>query len=244
MRACLAALIVSVSCPPAAAQAPDWDAPCPPGLAGPGLSLPASAASVASRRTLTVVALGSSSTFGAGASSPSRAYPALLESALREALPGVAVRVLNRGVNGQDAQEEVSRLGRDVLSERPDLVIWQIGTNAALRGDDPASLLGAAEAGAGAVIGSGADLVFMDGQRCPALSALPGRGAASEGAVETAAAAGHAGLFRRGRLMDAWAQGEPLSDFLARDGLHQSDRGYACLARALAASILKAVSER
>ena len=43
-------------------------------------------------------------------------------------------------------------------------------------------------------------------------------------------------------LMRAWeATGTPYAAFLAPDGLHHNDRGYACLAAALARSIQDAV---
>src|SRR3981081_80315 len=49
-------------------------------------------------RTLTIVAIGSSSTEGAGASSDSASYPGRLEALLSTRFPGIAIRVLNRGV--------------------------------------------------------------------------------------------------------------------------------------------------
>src|SRR4051812_19623728 len=55
------------------------DAQCPGGTVPP-LSLPATAAAVAAGRPVTIVALGSSSTAGIGASTPDRTYPAQLEA--------------------------------------------------------------------------------------------------------------------------------------------------------------------
>src|SRR4029078_800247 len=48
--------------------------------------------------TLTVVAIGSSSNEGAGASSSSASYPSRLEALLKMRFPAVTVRVINRGV--------------------------------------------------------------------------------------------------------------------------------------------------
>ena len=36
---------------------------------------------------------------------------------------------LNRGVNGEEAKDMVARLDEGVLSERPDLILWQVGAN-------------------------------------------------------------------------------------------------------------------
>ena len=88
------------------------------------------AARIAEGRSLKVVALGSSSTVGTGASSSSNSYPSRLEAALREQYPDMQIEVINRGVGGEDAREELARLDKSVLAEHPDLVLWQVGTNA------------------------------------------------------------------------------------------------------------------
>ena len=43
------------------------------------------------------------------------------------------IDVLNRGIGGQEAPEELSRFESDVIAEAPALVIWQVGTNAVYR---------------------------------------------------------------------------------------------------------------
>jgi acyl-CoA thioesterase I len=91
---------------------------------------------------LTIVALGSSSTEGAGASSPQASYPTQLEARLRGKLPGVELRVINAGKSGETSQEMLARLESDVLAHDPDLVIWQAGGNEVLLGRDPADLPG------------------------------------------------------------------------------------------------------
>src|SRR5262249_31127449 len=85
------------------------------------------------RKPVTIVAIGSSSTYGAGASSSAAAYPARLEALLKARFPEAAVKVLNRGVNGEDAAEMLVRFDRDVIAAKPDLILWQVGTNAVLR---------------------------------------------------------------------------------------------------------------
>src|SRR5580700_9930602 len=49
---------------------------------------------------------------------------------LREQFPDMKIEVINRGVGGEDAKEMLARLDKSVLAERPDLVLWQVGTNA------------------------------------------------------------------------------------------------------------------
>lgn len=203
-----------------------------------GLSLPASRDALRAGEPLKVVAFGSSSTEGAGASTPAHTYPARLETLLRAALPDRAVSVENRGIGGQDVGEMLARLDRDVLAERPHLVVWQAGANAALRGMKPEAFSRLLAEGIARVRASGADLVLMDSQLAPVVLSRPLYPQLAAAMRDTAAA--HAvPVFSRTALMRAWeASGVSPLDMLHADGLHHNDRGYACLAEALAGSIL------
>ena len=90
-----------------------------------------------------VVAIGSSSTEGIGASSPSGSYPARLQLRLRQHCPTCAIDVINKGVGGETVDQTLARFDRDVLAYRPHLVIWQVGSNDILRGEDLEAYLGA-----------------------------------------------------------------------------------------------------
>jgi len=79
-----------------------------------------------------ILAIGSSSTAGIGVSSGGKTYPAQLEFILEHALKGVDVEVLNRGVPGEVAAVTADRIKSEVALEKPDLVLWQLGTNDAL----------------------------------------------------------------------------------------------------------------
>src|SRR5690242_5713406 len=88
---------------------------------------------IAGGQSLTIVAIGSSSTFGAGASSSDRSYPSRLAVELQTAYPKMSITVLNRGVNGEESKDMLARFDRDVFAHNPDLVIWQVGSNSVLR---------------------------------------------------------------------------------------------------------------
>jgi len=235
-----ALLMVGAATGPAAAQAAAGQAApdCPP-VPVEAVPLPASRAALRAGRPLTIVAFGSSSTEGAGASTPDHAYPARLEALLRAALPGRTVRVLNRGVGGQDVHEMLARLDADVLAERPQLVVWQAGANAALRGMDPEAFRAALADGLDRLRAMGADVVLMDSQLSPVVLSRPlHRRIVAE--LRSVAAARSAPVFSRAELMRAWeAAGTPPWDMLQSDGLHHNDRGYACVAEALASAILR-----
>ena len=118
-----------------------------------------------------IVALGSSSTQGAMASDLAHSYPAVLQHALSAGLPDAHIAVINRGIGGQDAAEELARLDADVLAVRPQLVIWQVGANGALRNVDPAAFRAMVSSGVRELQAAGADVILMDNQQSPALLA-------------------------------------------------------------------------
>src|SRR5947209_15635032 len=78
-----------------------------------------------------------SSDLGYGASSPEFNYPNRLAAQLRRKYPNAEITVINRGKGGEDAAEMMVRLQVEVIDMKPDLVIWQVGTNAVLRNIDP-----------------------------------------------------------------------------------------------------------
>jgi lysophospholipase L1-like esterase len=151
---------------PALAQSPGTvgitSCAVPPALSDIGVALDRSAARVDQGSSLTIVAMGSSSTQGVGASAPSLSYPSRLQEELRDRLPAVEIRVLNRGIGGQDVAEELKRLHQDVVAEHPDLVIWQVGTNAVLRRDDLAADKELIRHGVSLMKEDGIDVVLMD----------------------------------------------------------------------------------
>ncbi len=190
--------------------------------------------------TLVIVALGSSSTEGAGASGPHAAYPYRLEAMLRRALPGVALRVINAGRSGETSEDMLARLDRDVLAHEPDLVIWQAGGNEVLRGRTVESFLDVMRTGLTRLRAAGVGVVLMDNQRAPRLDSVP-LAARMDHAMEVLSAETGVPLFARSRLMRAWrAEGVAPGDVLAPDQLHHNDRGYACLAEALAKALVDA----
>lgn len=94
--------------------------------------LPNLANSLEKKLPLKVMAIGSSSTVGIGASAPSRTYPNQLSAILLRNYKGLPLQVVNRGVSGELAATTAERLKMQVALERPTLVLWQVGTNDAL----------------------------------------------------------------------------------------------------------------
>jgi acyl-CoA thioesterase I len=191
---------------------------------------------------LTIVAVGSSSTQGSGASAPGLSYPSRLEAEIKDRFPAIGIRVINRGKGGEDVAEELARLDRDVIAGRPDLVIWQVGTNAVLRRDDLAADRELIERGVAQLKQSGSDVVLMDLQYAPRVIARPAY-AEMEQLIANAAKNGQVGLFRRFEMMLHWQAAQPADAprmaeaMIGPDGLHMTDRGYFCLAANLAEAL-------
>lgn len=213
--------------------------PVCPSVKLPPIALPHFRDAIHDGKTVRIVALGSSSTAGAYASDERHTYPALLEAGLDQALPQTRLEVVNRGVGGQDATEELARLDTDVLQAAPTLVIWQVGANGAMRNTDPAEFQRQVDTGVRKMEAAGADVILMDNQRSPAILASPEHAKLDQVLADVAKQDG-ARLFARGRLMEMWQEdGHPYAEFLAGDGVHHNDRGYACVARALASSMIE-----
>ncbi|HTQ34225.1 MAG TPA: SGNH/GDSL hydrolase family protein [Stellaceae bacterium] len=187
---------------------------------------------------LNIVAVGSSSTSGIGASSPDLTYPSRLEAELRQRFPNLDIHVVNRGKGGEDAPEELARLPNDVVALHPDLAIWQVGTNAVLRRDNLGADAEWMREGVELMKRNGIDVVLMDLQVAPRVLDRTSY-AAMEALIADTATREQVGLFRRFALMRYW-QTSQLADapaMVGADGLHMTDAGYGCLAADLAAGL-------
>jgi acyl-CoA thioesterase I len=186
---------------------------------------------------LKIVAIGSSSTFGAGASTPEASYPSQLEATLKARLPGVPVTVLNKGINGEEANQMAARFNADVIDESPDLVLWQVGSNSVLH-DHPAPGE-VIRQGVERLKANGAEVILVNPQYAPKILGRPGVGQA----VDVITATAHdeeVGLFDRFAVMRYWVETEhmPFEQFLSADLLHMNDWSYACIAKLLASAIV------
>jgi len=183
-----------------------------------------------------IVAIGSSSTAGRGTAV--LPYPFHLEALLRdhykEANPSDRnriINVVNRGKGGEDAPEELKRLDRDVLYEKPVMVIWQVGTNAAFKNEDLTDVRNAIAAGLDRLKAPERDIVLMDPQYVPALiwpDEFLKRAEKMQDVIRRVADAAKVNLFGRYEMMRAWHKDEkiPLDKFVDPDDpdrLHQSD---------------------
>ncbi len=221
--------------------------PCqPPKGGGKSMgSLPHVASRLVAGEPVVIVAFGSSSTQGYGSTAPEFTYPNRLAAQLRRKYPTADITVINAGKGGEDAPEMMKRLQTAVIDLRPDLVIWQVGTNAVLRNLDPGETAKLVEEGITRIQAVGADVVLIDPQYSPRVN----EHAESAGKMTTllgnVAQLRKVGIFPRFAVMKDWHEGQsiPIENFVISDGLHMSDWGYACFAQLLGDDIIKSVGQ-
>jgi len=192
---------------------------------------------------ITIVAIGSSSTAGAGASSPDRSYPARLQVELTAHFPRHKITVLNRGVNGEEVNDMLRRFGASVIAEKPDLVLWQLGTNSVIRDNVSVGQDAPIRAGINLIKQVGADIILIDPQFAPKVIVKPQAERMVE-LINTTAKAESVDLFQRYALMRRWHDVDHMTfeAIVSPDGLHMNDWSYGCLAKGLAEAIAEAAT--
>jgi lysophospholipase L1-like esterase len=208
-------------------------------------SLPHVASKLVAGQPVTIIAFGSSSTQGYGSSAPEYTYPNRLAAQLKRQYPTADIIVLNRGKGGEDAPEMMRRLQTEVIDIKPDLVIWQVGTNAVLRNLDPAETEKMIADGITRIQAAGSDVVLVDPQYSPRVNEKAEGAGKMMKLLGKVAELRKVGIFPRFEVMRDWheKQSIPVEEFIIADGLHMNDWGYACFAQLLGDDIIKSVGQ-
>jgi lysophospholipase L1-like esterase len=221
--------------------------PCQPakGVSKSMGSLPHVAGKLVAGMPVVIVAFGSSSTAGYGATSPDYNYPNRLAAQLRRHYPTADISVVNAGKGGEDAPEMMKRLQAAVIDLHPDLVIWQVGTNAVLRNLDPTETAKLVEEGIMRIQAVNSDVVLIDPQYSPRVNEHAESAGKMMNLLNRVAELRKVGLFPRFAVMKDWheKQAIPIENFVIPDGLHMSDWGYACFAQLLGDDIIRSVGQ-
>jgi len=201
--------------------------------------LPRFAHKLVSEESITIVAVGSSSTAGAGASSAAASYPNQLAAELNRHFPNHSIAVINRGVGGENVDDMLKRFDTGVLAEHPDLVLWQLGTNSVIRDDKFSDT--SIHDGLNKIRAVGADVVLIDPQFAPKVIVKAGVASMVE-LIATTAKREDVDLFPRFNVMKHWSEVDHMTfeTFVSPDGLHMNDWGYACMAKGLGMAIAEA----
>jgi acyl-CoA thioesterase-1 len=198
---------------------------------------------VAAGQPIRIVAIGSSSTAGAGASSPAMNYPSRLEAEIKVLFPGADIAVANRGVNGEETRDMIARFDRDVFAQKPDLVLWQVGSNSVLRDRPLVESNRSLRDGLKRLREAGPDVVLINPQYAPKVITKHDVDGMVD-LIHLTAKETNVDLFERFAVMRYWRLTEdfPFSTFISPDELHMNDWGYGCLAKLLAGAIHEAAT--
>lgn len=195
---------------------------------------------VRANRNPRVLAIGSSSTVGVGASRPSNTYIAKLESKLEESFKGVDFDVFGRGMSGETAEGQSSRMKATVEDVKPDLVLWQVGTNDALRHVDIESFKNCLRKTLSWLEDNRIDVMLVDPQYGDKLA----KDAFYESVVAAIAEVAkekHVLLVDRFEAMRELSKQHGDAFYLSSDNLHLNDTGHRCMAEQLARAIVAGV---
>ena len=234
-------LLGTVIPPSAAATPPALRCTAPDAVTRFKVSLPNTARAIRRGAALVIVAIGSSSTQGIGASDQAHTYPVLLAEELRRRWPRLAVTVVNKGVGGETADQMLARFARDVLPYRPQLVIWQTGSNSALQSGDVQGYEHTIREGIARLKAAHMDVILMDPQYAPRILGRP----IHKAIVDTIGEVSNdlkVAVFRRFAVMRYWVTSGQyrMEDIISQDQLHMNDASYHCIARLLADSLASA----
>jgi len=224
--------------------------PARPVLAAPDCSVPAYllttdsrlgkvAAAVEDERRLDILVAGTASSSLPGTGEAARAYPARLEVALRERLPGVAVRVTAEILPKTAAEAMASRLPDLVAARKPALVIWQTGTTDTIRAVDLDDFRDAVDEGVAALREAGADVMLVNPQYSPRLETMVSLTPYLD-RMRLVAQQHDVPLFDRFAIMRHWNEAGAFDLFGPVKGLEMAHAVHDCLGRALAIFMLDA----
>ncbi len=194
----------------------------------------------ASSKKIKVLAIGSSSTVGVGASAPRFTYTSMLEGELGRAVNGLNVKIITRGVSGEIADGTAERIKLEVALTRPDLVLWQVGTNDALARVPVSEFAQTVSRTLKWLKGANVDVVLV-GMQYTKKVAKDAHYKLIKDALKQVAQEENVALVKRYDAMQYMEEARAKMSFITADDLHLNDLGYRCMAEHVARGILVSV---
>jgi len=231
----LALLILGVG--PAWAELPA-DCRVAENLIEPSFRLPQVARALAAKR-LTVLVLGAGSSQLPGPNGAANAYPARLQYALTQQLPGVEVKVVTDVKSQRTAAEMVKVLPADLGGNKPALLVWQTGTVDAMLGVDPDQFSQALDKGINVAHAAGADVILINAQYSPRTESMIALGTYVDD-MRWVALQQEVPLFDRFSIMKLWGDLGTFDLYSATKKLDIAERVHDCIGRLLADLVIAA----
>jgi hypothetical protein len=196
-------------------------------------------AAVHKDKTLKIVVLGGSSSTLPGPDGAKYAYPARLEAALKQRLPKLAISVAAHSKRRQSAAEAADNIKKLLVDEKPNLVIWQTGTNDTVRGTDPAAFRATLTEGVLNLQAGGADVILMNMQYSPRTESIVAVDTYAD-SMRWVAREREVPLFDRLAIMRYWYDAGRFNLYAATKDLGLAKSVHDCIGRALASLIIDA----
>lgn len=189
-------------------------------------TLPLVQGRLARHEPVRIVAIGSSSIEGIGATTPEANFVGQLRSKLSVAYPGQDITVFNKGIGGEVTRQTLARFEEDVVRLQPHLVILQAGLNDVLNGIPLATFSEQLDGAFTTLRLGGYDTLFMDMQAYQEPESAAYR--AYLGAMHDISLKRGVPVLPRHDLMNSYVQAGlyTRAQLLAADGLHMNDVAY------------------
>jgi hypothetical protein len=191
---------------------------------------------------LEILVMGAGSSQLPGAVGTKDAYPARLQVALSEKLPGVEVKVTADAKPKRIAAEMVAALPQAIAATKPALVVWQTGTSDAMQGIDPDQFSQALDRGILTARSSGADVVFMNPQYSPRTESMIALGTYADD-MRWVALQQQVPLFDRFGIMKLWADTGTFDLYSPTKKLDMAAQVHDCIGRLLADLVIAAAKQ-
>jgi GDSL-like Lipase/Acylhydrolase family len=223
----------------AAAAVPTPDCDVPESLISPEVDLSRVSNEIKDRHRLDISVVGSGSSVLSGPDGARFAYPAQLEVALKERLPGNEIKVTAHIQSRQTTADMAPLLPKILSEDRPALVIWQAGTVDALRGVEPEDFRTSLDQGLDAIAAAEADAILMNMQYSPRTETMLSVSAYADVMRWVTEQRGIV-LFDRLAIMHYWSDEGTFDLYAATTGYAMARRVHECIGRALASQIINA----
>ena len=190
-------------------------------------------------KKLDVLVVGSGSSTLRGPNGVNNAYPARLQKALSDALPGVAVKVATDVKSRRTAAAMLKTLKAALTAAKPALVIWQTGTVDAMQAVDTDTFSETLDQGVALARAAGADVILVNSQYSPRTELMIALSTYIED-MRWVALQYEIPMFDRFAIMKLWADLGTFDFTTAKDKLAVAGRVHNCIGLLLADMIVVA----
>jgi hypothetical protein len=190
-------------------------------------------------KRLDILVLGAGSSLLPGPNGVKNSYPARLQIALAELLPGVAVNVTTDVKSRRTADQMVKTLLPALAAAKPALMIWQTGTVDAMQSIDTDQFKVALDRGINIARSAGADVVLINAQYSPRTESMIALGTYAE-IMRWVALQQEVPIFDRFSIMKLWADLGTFDLYSATKKLDIAEHVHDCIGRLLADLVIEA----